>query len=318
MAGDEQTPRYPNSARTRSPDALHDAVLLGSSRSAGPTRVLRRRPTLVRVLEWSDRRWLVLTGAGVSTDSGIPDYRSPGAPPRRPMTYQEFVGSDDARRRYWARAHLGWRSMGSARPNATHHDLVRRQRTGQLVGLITQNVDGLHESAGHEDVIDLHGRVDRVICLGCGQATPRGHQRRRFDRLNPGWTDQDVTVAPDGDVLLEDTERFVVAACESCGGWLKPDVVFFGESVPKARVEAAYALVEQARTEDAVIVVLGSSLTVMSGLRFVRQAARDGTDIVVINRGPTRGDGLATVKLDAGCAETLAALGQPRSAMVLD
>lgn len=268
------------------------------------------RPTLVRV-DWSERRWLVLTGAGVSTDSGIPDYRSPGAPARRPMTYQEFIGSDAARQRYWARAHLGWGHMRAARPNATHHDLVRRQREGQLVGLITQNVDGLHEAAGHRDVIDLHGRVDRVVCLACGDLTSRAQQRRRFDDLNPGWTQREVPIAPDGDVVLEDTGSFRVASCARCGGWLKPDVVFFGEAVPKTRVAAAFDLVERARADDAVLVVLGSSLTVMSGLRFARRAAADGIDVVIVNRGPTRGDPLATIKIDAGCAETLASLRMP-------
>ena len=262
-------------------------------------------------MDWSDRRWLVLTGAGVSTDSGVPDYRSPGAPRRTPMTYQEFVGSDAARQRYWARAHVGWRHMGSARPNATHQDLARREQEGRLVGLITQNVDGLHQAAGHRDVIDLHGRVDRVICLSCGAMSSRAEQRRRLEALNPGWTDRDAPIAPDGDVLLEDTDRFRVVACARCGGWLKPDVVFFGESVPKERVEAAYALVEQARAEDAVLVVLGSSLTVMSGLRFVRRAARDGVDVVIVNRGPTRGDPLATLKIDHGCAQTLLGLRAP-------
>lgn len=264
-----------------------------------------------RERDWRERRWLVLTGAGASTDSGIPDYRSPGAPPRSPMTYQEFIGSDTARQRYWARAHLGWRHMGSARPNATHLDLARRQREGQLIGLITQNVDGLHEAAGHSGVIDLHGRVDRVICLGCGALSTREHQRARLTRLNPGWTEQRAPIAPDGDVMLADTSGFQVPACEECGGWLKPDVVFFGESVPKPRVEQAFALVEQARAADAVLVVLGSSLTVMSGLRFVRRAARDGTPIVIINRGPTRADELADVRIDDGCAQTLAALRLP-------
>ena len=224
------------------------------------------------------------------------------------MTYQEFVGSDTARQRYWARAHLGWHRMGSAHPNATHVDLARRQREGQLVGLITQNVDGLHEAAGHRDVIDLHGRVDRVICLGCGSVSSRAHQRDRLERLNPGWTDQEAQLAPDGDVMLEDTAGFRVPACEECGGWLKPDVVFFGESVPKPRVEQAFDLVERARDEGAVLVVLGSSLTVMSGLRFVRRAARDGIPIVIVNRGPTRADGLSDVRIDDGCAQTLAAL----------
>ena len=261
-------------------------------------------------MDWADRRWLVLTGAGVSTDSGIPDYRSPGSPPRSPMTYQEFVGSAAARRRYWARAHLGWSHMGSAQPNATHHDLARRARDGQLVGLITQNVDGLHERAGHRDVIALHGRVDRVICLDCGALVGRRELQARLRALNPAWTRHAVPVAPDGDVLLEDTDDFRVADCPGCGGWLKPDVVFFGETVPKPRVAACFELVERARTTRAVLVVLGSSLTVMSGLRFVRQAARDGTDIVIVNRGPTRADSLATVRIHAGCAETLAALSR--------
>jgi NAD-dependent SIR2 family protein deacetylase len=170
-------------------------------------------------VEWTDRRWLVLTGAGASTDSGIPSYRGADAPPWRPMTYQEFVSSEAARQRYWARAHVGWRHMGTARPNATHHDLVRRQTEGQLVGLITQNVDGLHEAAGHREVIDLHGRVDRVVCLSCGERTPRAEQSRRFEALNPGWAEHDVTRAPDGDVHLEETAGYRVAPCARCGGW---------------------------------------------------------------------------------------------------
>lgn len=224
------------------------------------------------------------------------------------MTYQEFIGSPDARQRYWARAHLGWAHMGTARPNATHRDLVRRERTGRLVGLITQNVDGLHSRAGHREVIDLHGRVDRVICLGCREVTPRAELTRRLTSLNPEWTEQRVELAPDGDAVLTDTSGFEVAACQGCDGWLKPDVVFFGETVPADRVQACFDLVEQARAEQAVLVVLGSSLTVMSGLRFVRRAARDGVDVVIVNRGPTRADELATVRIDAGCAETLAGL----------
>jgi NAD-dependent SIR2 family protein deacetylase len=227
------------------------------------------------------------------------------------MTFQEFVASDGARQRYWARAHVGWRHMGSARPNATHYDIARREQDGQLVGLITQNVDGLHTAAGHREVIDLHGRVDRVVCLSCGELTSREQLRRRLEGLNPGWTERDVASAPDGDVVLDETADFRVAACARCDGWLKPDVVFFGEAVPKPRVEAAFDLVEQARAEDAVLVVLGSSLTVMSGLRFARRAARDGMDVVIVNRGSTRGDALATLKVDAGCAETLLGLRTP-------
>jgi NAD-dependent SIR2 family protein deacetylase len=247
----------------------------------------------------TDRRWLVLTGAGVSTDSGIPDYRGPGSVVRSPMTYQEFLGTESNRRRYWARAHVGWSRMSGAQPNATHHWLAERQDF--LAGLITQNVDTLHERAGHRDVIDLHGRIDRVRCLDCGATYDRTDIHRRLDVINPGWSDQDVAALPDGDVALETTDGFVLAACENCAGRLKPDVVFFGESVPKDVVEHCFALVEEAEA----LVVLGSSLQVMSGLRFVRRAAKIGIPIVIVNRGATRGDELATVKIDDGVAETL-------------
>lgn len=247
------------------------------------------------------RRLAVLTGAGVSTDSGIPDYRGPGSVPRSPMTYQEFVSGPGAQRRYWGRAHIGWARMSRAEPNATHHHLARWESEGRLTGLITQNIDGLHERAGHRDVIDLHGRIDRVICLDCRERTPRAELAARLDALNPGWTDQQVRQAPDGDVELEDTRDFVLAACERCDGRLKPDVVFFGENVHKPLVQRSFDVVERAET----LLVLGSSLHVMSGLRFVRRAAATGTPIVIVNRGTTRGDDLATVKLDTGCAETL-------------
>ena len=253
------------------------------------------------------RRWLVLTGAGVSTDSGIPDYRGPGSVARSPMTYQEFLGSESGRRRYWARAHVGWSRMRGAQPNATHHWLAQRQHA--LAGLITQNVDTLHERAGHRDVIDLHGRIDRVRCLDCGDVIERTVVHQRLDVLNPGWSGQEAMVLPDGDVALESTEGFVLAACERCAGRLKPDVVFFGESVPKNVVARCFSLVEDA---DA-LVVLGSSLQVMSGLRFVRHAAKTGIPIVIVNRGATRGDALATVKIDDGVAETLQSWGQEPS-----
>lgn len=251
-----------------------------------------------------DRRWLVLTGAGVSTDSGIPDYRGPGSPARTPMTYQEFVRTAEGRQRYWARAHVGWGRMSGAEPNATHVVLAEMEAAGRLTGLITQNVDGLHERAGHRDLVDLHGRIDRVVCLDCGDITPRSALHERLADLNPGWESRVGEVAPDGDVVLDETADFVVAPCERCGGRLKPDVVFFGENVPKDRVARCYAWVAEAEA----LVVLGSSLQVMSGLRFVKAARLRDIPVVIVNRGTTRGDDLATLKLDAGCAETLAQL----------
>jgi len=250
------------------------------------------------------RRWLVLTGAGVSTDSGIPDYRGPGSVTRSPMTYQEFLSSESNRRRYWARAHVGWSRMNGAQPNATHQWLAEHQDA--LAGLITQNVDTLHERAGHRGVIDLHGRIDRVRCLDCNLVTDRTLVHQRLDILNPGWSAQEAIVLPDGDVALEATEGFVLAECERCAGRLKPDVVFFGENVPKDVVAHCFSLVDDAEA----LLVLGSSLHVMSGLRFVRRAAKGGIPIVIVNRGITRGDDLATVKIDGGVAETLQGWGQ--------
>lgn len=266
-------------------------------------------PAIAEIL--GNRQWLVLTGAGVSTDSGIPDYRGPGSPARTPMTYQDFIRTPEARQRYWARAHVGWSRMRTAEPNTTHLVLAGMQREGRLSGLITQNVDGLHERAGHRDVIDLHGRIDRVICLDCGTLSSRTVLHERLALLNPGYESRDGEFAPDGDVVLDDTSDFVVAPCEVCGGRLKPDVVFFGENVPKDRVARSYELVEHAES----LVVLGSSLQVMSGLRFVRAARKRDIPIVIINRGTTRGDDLATLKLNAGCAETLSQMG-PRGVLV--
>lgn len=251
-----------------------------------------------------ERRWMVLTGAGVSTDSGIPDYRGPGSPVRTPMTYQQFLSGPDEQRRYWARAHVGWGRMAGAEPNATHHRLVELEAEGRLSGVITQNVDGLHRRAGHRDLVELHGRVDRVICLDCGERTSRRRLQGRLDGLNPRWITQDVVVAPDGDAVIEDTDGFRVAACERCDGRLKPDVVFFGENVPRGKVEESYRRTGAAEA----LVVLGSSLQVMSGLRFVRRARSNGIPVVIVNRGATRGDDLADVHVDAGCAETLTTL----------
>ncbi|WP_370616607.1 NAD-dependent protein deacetylase [Mumia sp. Pv 4-285] len=251
------------------------------------------------------RRVVVLTGAGISTDSGIPDYRGPGSVPRQPMTYQEFVATPQARQRYWARAHVGWRHMSGAQPNAGHRALVALEQTRAVSAVITQNVDGLHEAAGQRALTALHGRIADVACLGCGGRTPRAALHERLDVLNPGYGEGAYAIAPDGDAVLEETSTFRVAPCLGCGGILKPDVVFFGESVPKPRVEHCRSLVDAA---DALLVV-GSSLQVMSGLRFVRQAAKAGTPVVIVNRGSTRGDELATIKLDAGCSEVLEALG---------
>ena len=253
------------------------------------------------------RTWVALTGAGMSTDSGIPDYRGPTSIRATPMQFSEFVGSAEAQRRYWARSYLGWRRIGRAQPNPGHRALVGLEAAG-LCGVITQNVDGLHTAAGTSTVINLHGDIATVICLDCGRTAPRRQVQTRLARLNPGLEDPPVLehaeLRPDGDAVVRDWHDFTLASCEECGGRLKPDVVFFGESVPKPRVEAAYALVDSAE----VLVVLGSSLTVMSGLRFVRHNAKRSRRNVIINRGPTRGDDLATIKVDAGCSETLAEL----------
>ncbi|HLN76865.1 MAG TPA: NAD-dependent protein deacetylase [Nocardioidaceae bacterium] len=254
----------------------------------------------------ASRRLAVLTGAGVSTDSGIPDYRGPGAPNRAPMTYQQFVSGPEAQQRYWARSYLGWSRMRQAEPNASHLALARLDAAGSLTLLITQNVDGLHERAGSRSVVALHGRIADVVCLSCRHQSGRAALQTRMDLLNPEFTawHTDVASRPDGDVELESTRGFQVPRCDLCGGVLKPDVVFFGENVPKDRVQRSYDAVEAA---DALLVA-GSSLTVLSGFRFVRHAHKLGIPVVVVNRGATRGDDLATYKVDAGCADFLTAL----------
>lgn len=255
----------------------------------------------------SGRRVAVLTGAGLSTDSGIPDYRGPDSPPRTPMTFQQFVGDPAFRRHYWARNHVGWRHVGRTEPNRGHHALAQMEEDGVVTGIITQNVDLLHQAAGSRNVIDLHGRYDRVLCLDCGHVEPRAALAVRLEALNPGFVEElgavgDVEIAPDADAVIEQTAHFRVAGCEVCGGMLKPDIVYFGESVPRERVARATALVDAA---DALLVA-GSSLTVYSGLRFVRQAAARQIPVVIVNRGATRGDELADIKLDAGTSESLA------------
>ena len=252
------------------------------------------------------RPLVVLTGAGLSTDSGIPDYRGPGSPARKPMTFQEFLSGPEARRRYWARSHLGWGRMRRADPNDGHRAVARLG--AELV--ITQNVDGLHEQVGTPRLVALHGRIADVVCLDCRRTSPRERLQERLDTLNPGWHKRHATVRinPDGDVELEDTDGFEVPACEACGGVLKPDVVFFGENVPKDRVERCYAAVEALAEQSGALLVVGSSLTVMSGLRFVRRAAARAVPVVIVNRGRTRGDPLATYAVESGCTEFVTAL----------
>jgi NAD-dependent SIR2 family protein deacetylase len=222
------------------------------------------------------------------------------------MTYQTFLGGAAARRRYWARSHLGWRHIAAARPNAGHLAVAALERAGLVSGVITQNVDGLHQAAGSAAVTELHGSLHRVACLSCGQRTSRGSLDERLRAANPRWDAAVTSVNPDGDVVLadEDVESFVLVDCLACGGVLKPDVVFFGENVPPARAAACYELIERARA----LVVLGSSLTVMSGLRYVRHAAKLGLPVAIVNQGVTRGDAFASIRLDAPLGETLTAV----------
>ncbi|HUY44367.1 MAG TPA: NAD-dependent protein deacetylase [Streptosporangiaceae bacterium] len=251
---------------------------------------------------------VILSGAGLSTESGIPDYRGPSGLARRaePMTYQAFTGSAAARQRYWARSHLGWRHVWRAAPNAGHHAVAELERRGLLAGIITQNVDGLHQAGGAQRVVELHGSLGRVMCLGCGQRTSREELDRRLRAANPGWDAQVSQLNPDGDAVLAAgaVDSFQVVDCAACSGLIKPDVVFFGENVPRPRVDDCYALVSSARA----LLVLGSSLTVMSGYRFVRHAAKLGIPVVIVNHGPTRGDAHAVANLDAPLGRTLSAL----------
>ncbi|MFI6263445.1 NAD-dependent protein deacetylase [Micromonospora sp. NPDC051006] len=254
---------------------------------------------------------VVLSGAGLSTESGIPDYRGPSGVARRhtPMTYQVFTRDPLARRRYWARSHLGWRLMARALPNDGHRAVARLQQHGLVDAVITQNVDGLHTAAGSPAVVELHGRLDEVICLDCGNQTSREELDRRLREANPGFDARVAAVNPDGDVDLDEAAeaRFHVVDCTFCGtGTLKPDVVFFGETVPAARVARCFELVEGAR----LLLVLGSSLTVMSGRRFVLRAAKLGIPVVIVNQGPTRGDGYAALTVDAPLGRLLTGLAE--------
>ena len=253
------------------------------------------------------RHLFVLTGAGCSTASGIPDYRDGDGRWKRsaPITWQAFSGDPLARARYWARSQAGWPTVAAARPNPVHHALVRLQELGRIERLVTQNVDGLHGRAGSRDVIDLHGRIDTTVCLGCGLRLPRASLQDLLDAANPDWTGLAARPAPDGDADLDghDFGRYRVPDCTACGGVLKPDVVFFGENVPRARVDAAHAALARA---DAMLVV-GSSLMVYSGYRFARTARERGLPLAILNRGLTRADPLATSKFEADATGALPA-----------
>ena len=254
-----------------------------------------------------DSGFVALTGAGMSTDSGIPDYRGPGSVSRAPMTYQEFVSGPAAQQRYWARGFLGWTRMGRAEPNDGHVALAGLEARGTCSAVVTQNVDGLHERAGSRQLVALHGRIADVVCLGCGDRSSRAALQHRMAAANPGWSERHAAapVRPDGDVETDDTTGFVVPRCLTCEGVLKPDVVYFGENVPKPRVQRCYDLVDEAGDRGAALLVLGSSLTVMSGLRFVRHAAKRSMPVVIVNRGTTRGDPLATATLHHGTSDFL-------------
>lgn len=251
------------------------------------------------------RRVAVLTGAGVSTDSGIPDYRGKGASKRTPMNISDFLSSPRSRQRYWAGAHVGWKHFSEAEPNQGHLALAAMEQAGIIEGVISQNVDGLHRRAGSAHVVDLHGSLDRVICLDCGQQFDRSGIETTLSLLNP-WLDElrNIVLAPDGDVNVTDYDNVVVPHCTVCGGTLKPDVVFFGEFVPPKIFGAAASLVKRAD----VLLVAGSSLAVNSGLRLLEQARRKRMPVIIVNRGETKGDKKATIKLEEGTSDVLSEL----------
>lgn len=276
-----------------------------------PTTVLRGVPDDARTILDAVGSCVVLTGAGVSTDSGVPDYRGRTAQRGTPMQLADFVASADNRRRYWARGYQGWSAMGTASPNRGHQAITAWEDAAwpcELTGLITQNVDGLHPAAGSQQVVELHGSIRDVVCLDCGEVTSRQGMQDRMAQANPDaeiatWRGH-PELRPDGDAVVEDWSGFVVPACTTCQGTLKPDVVFFGETVPRGRVERARSWIDQTEA----VLVAGSSLSVMSGLRFVRQAAARGLPIIIINHGATRGDELATVRLDGPVSDLLEGL----------
>lgn len=253
----------------------------------------------------SGRRVAVLTGAGVSTDSGIPDYRGNGAPVRSPMTAQQFMADESARRRYWLGGHLGWHAFSSAQPNAGHEAIARLEADEFATGVVTQNVDGLHVRAGSGRVVELHGTMRRVFCTHCGQVFDRRDISERIEIDNPWVTmPENIPLGPDGDVLPSSTDGFVVPDCSVCGGLLKPDVVFFGEFIPAEKFREA----EQLLKTSQALLIAGSSLVVNSGIRLVERARRRRLPVIIVNRGATRADNRATIKIDAGTSEVLGAL----------
>ncbi|WP_313571134.1 NAD-dependent protein deacetylase [Comamonas terrigena] len=269
--------------------------------------------TPAQLLDWARQhpRWLVITGAGCSTEAGIPDYRDQAGQWKRPqpVTYQAFMGDALVRQRYWARSLVGWRVMGHARPGAAHHALAALEKAGHVQLLLTQNVDGLHSAAGSRKVLDLHGRIDTVRCMDCGHRFARADWQRALEALNPDWVQLQARTAPDGDADLDGLPfaEFRIPPCPHCGtGVLKPDVVFFGESVPRERVQRGLDTLAQV---DGVLVA-GSSLMVYSGFRFVQAAAAAGLPVLAINQGRTRADALLAAKLQADVGQSLQALAQ--------
>ena len=253
----------------------------------------------------SGKQVLALTGAGISTDSGIPDYRGAGRVPRHPLTFDDFMGSKQNQARYWARSYVGWNRVERAQPNAGHLVLATAEQRGRVFSVITQNVDGLHQKAGSNKVLELHGRLDRVLCTGCGDILSRPEMDARISQLNPEVNRfQDVEFTPDGDAEVEVGKSFRVPDCGFCGAHYKPDVVFFGEQVPLSRVETAEGLLNQAEA----LLIAGTSLTVNSGLRLVKRAQKRGIPIVIVNQGETKADLIANVKLSASTSNLLGAI----------
>lgn len=249
------------------------------------------------------KRVCILTGAGCSTESGIPDYRGQGSRPRSPIQIREFTRDASARRRYWARSAAGWPRFRAARPNPAHHAIAALERAGVVAGLITQNVDGLHAAAGSRHLVELHGKLSEVVCLECRAVEPRDLVQARLLADNPGFEMRTAALAPDGDADLDAAlvESFRVVGCSRCGGVLKPHVVLFGENVPRDTVDAAWRMLDAAD----VLLVVGSSLAVFSGYRFVREAARRDMPVAIVNQGPTRGDAVAAVRVDGRAGEVL-------------
>ena len=253
----------------------------------------------------AETQTLILSGAGISTSSGIPDYRGEGRVQRHPLTFDEFMGSSSHQARYWARSYVGFNRIAAAEPNAGHFAIARAEQAGRIHHIITQNVDGLHQKAGSTRVLELHGRLDRINCTGCGKSITRGEMDELIRLLNPGL-EKNLTAsfAPDGDADIEVPAGFQTPHCVDCHAHYKPDVVFFGEQVPLPRVELANQLVDSAGS----MLVAGSSLTVNSGLRLVKRAKAREIPVVIVNLGSTKADAIADVRINASTTDLLGAL----------